>query len=114
MPGANRPRPRHRTCLRSSRLDSPRFSRELKETAIATPTINRKKGKTRSVGVHPFHWACLSGQYELGSSPALLTRIIPAMVAPRNKSSDIKRELDNAIGILVVSFRITAVGREAM
>ena len=31
------------------------------ENGIATPTISRKKGKTRSVGVHPCHFACWSG-----------------------------------------------------
>ena len=32
-----------------------------RESEIETPTINRKKGKTKSVGVAPFHSACLSG-----------------------------------------------------
>lgn len=30
--------------------------------AIALPTANRKKGKTRSVGVHPCQEACSSGE----------------------------------------------------
>jgi hypothetical protein len=34
----------------------------LRESVIATPTMNRKNGKMRSVGVHPFHAACSSGQ----------------------------------------------------
>ncbi len=31
------------------------------ESAVATPTMKRKNGNTRSVGVHPFHSACSSG-----------------------------------------------------
>ena len=31
------------------------------ENGIATPTMNRKNGKMRSVGVHPFHAACSRG-----------------------------------------------------
>jgi len=32
-----------------------------KERDMETPTINKKKGKTRSVGVQPCHSACLRG-----------------------------------------------------
>jgi hypothetical protein len=31
------------------------------ESEIETPTINKKNGKTKSVGVAPFHSACRSG-----------------------------------------------------
>ena len=32
------------------------------DSVIDTPTMNRKNGKIRSVGVQPFHSACSSGQ----------------------------------------------------
>ena len=32
-----------------------------RDKEIETPTINKKNGKTRSVGVAPFHSACLNG-----------------------------------------------------
>ena len=32
-----------------------------RDSVIDTPTMNRKNGKMRSVGVHPFHVACSSG-----------------------------------------------------
>ena len=32
-----------------------------RESVIDTPTMKRKKGKIRSVGVQPFHLACRSG-----------------------------------------------------
>ena len=31
------------------------------DIAMLTPTINKKKGKTRSVGVQPCHLACRNG-----------------------------------------------------
>jgi hypothetical protein len=48
-------------CARSWLLESPRWRRLPKEKGMATPTIKRKKGKMRSVGVHPCHWACRRG-----------------------------------------------------
>ena len=30
---------------------------------METPTINKKKGKTKSVGVQPFHLECNKGAY---------------------------------------------------
>ncbi len=32
------------------------------DSVIDVPTMNRKNGKMRSVGVQPFHSACRSGQ----------------------------------------------------
>jgi hypothetical protein len=61
---------------------------------IETPTMKRKNGKTRSVGVYPFHCGCNSGQYVALPSPLLFTRIIPAIVTPRKKSSDCRRSAD--------------------
>ena len=55
--------------------------------------INMKKGKTRSVGVRPFHWACFRGAYACPQEPGLLTRIIPAIVMPRITSSANRRLL---------------------
>ena len=47
-------------------------------------------GKTRSVGVKPFHFACCSGPE--GTGPDwLLTRIMKAMVRPRSTSMESRR-----------------------
>jgi hypothetical protein len=56
-PKANRTTERRMMWPRSSRLESPRRRRFLKEKGMATPTMKRKKGKIRSVGVHPCHSA---------------------------------------------------------
>jgi hypothetical protein len=61
------------------------------ENAIATPTMNRKYGKIRSVGVQPCHAACSSGGYTCAQLPGLLTSSIAAIVAPRNTSSECSR-----------------------
>src|SRR5215831_7197798 len=73
---------------------------------METPTINKKKGKIRSVGVHPFAstqafpgyqpegfslisssaWA--RGQYMALHVPGSFTTIMPATVMPRKTSSD--------------------------
>ena len=55
------------------------------------PIMNTKNGKTRSVGVQPCHGWCSSGHQVLAWSPELLTRIIAAIVAPRNTSSESRR-----------------------
>jgi hypothetical protein len=68
---------------------------------MATPTMKTKKGNTRSVGVQPFQCACSRGQYEDGPSPGLFTRIIAAIVIPRNKSSDINRVVSGDCETLV-------------
>ena len=71
-----------------SRL-APAATRRSNENVIATPTMNRNAGNTRSVGVHPFHSACRNGPYTALHVPGLFTMIIEAMVIPRNTSSDI-------------------------
>src|SRR5690349_3595895 len=58
-----------------------------RESVNEIPTINRKNGKIRSVGVQPFHSACSSGQYIASQVPGLLTMTIAAIVRPRNASS---------------------------
>ena len=55
---------------------------------MATPTMNKKVGNTRSVGVKPCHWACNRGAYVKLPFPEVLTRIIPANVIPRKISND--------------------------
>ena len=57
------------------------------------PTMNRKNGKIRSVGVQPCQAAWSSGQYWDFSphSPGLLTRIMARIVAPRKTSSERRR-----------------------
>tara|TARA_B100001029_G_C14753455_1_gene282059 strand:- start:267 stop:482 length:216 start_codon:yes stop_codon:yes gene_type:complete len=49
---------------------------------IDVPTKNKKKGKTKSVSVHPCHLACSKGEYTYPQLPGLLTIIIRAMVIP--------------------------------
>lgn len=58
-----------------------------KEMYVDTPTMNRKKGNTKSQGVIPFHTLCFNGAYESGP-PGSFTKIIPATVIPRSTSSD--------------------------
>src|SRR5690606_18437095 len=50
------------------------------EKNIAAPTINKKKGNTRSVGVQPCQSACWNGAYISLHEPGVLTRIINAIV----------------------------------
>lgn len=57
------------------------------EIYVEIPMMNRKKGKTKSQGVSPFHTECCKGAYDT-LPPALLTRIIPATVMPLSASSD--------------------------
>ena len=57
------------------------------EIYVEIPMMNRKKGKTKSQGVSPFHAECCKGAYDT-LPPALLTRIIPATVMPLSASSD--------------------------
>src|SRR2546426_3185662 len=59
----------------------------------AAPIANSRNGNTRSVGVHPSHVACSSGQYPASQVPGVLTRIIAAMVRPRKTSSASRRWL---------------------
>src|ERR1035438_7152672 len=69
----------------------PCSNRRAVESGMATPTIQMKKGKIKSVKVHPCHSAWSNGLYMALQVPGLLTSIIAAIVAPRNTSSDIKR-----------------------
>src|SRR5262245_16051451 len=71
--------------------DSPASPRRPIAKAIDTPTMNRKNGKTRSVGVQPCHSACWSGGYTYRHDPGLFTSTMPATVAPRNTSSERSR-----------------------
>jgi hypothetical protein len=56
---------------------------------METPTIKRKKGKTKSVGVAPCHSACSKGAYTCDQLPGSLTIIMPAIVIPLKKSNEI-------------------------
>ena len=53
----------------------------------AAPTMNRKNGNTRSVGVHPLQAACFKGGKIFPQEPGLFTSIIPAIVIPLSTSS---------------------------
>src|SRR5271165_3475256 len=50
----------------------------------------RNVGKTRSVGVRPFHSACFMN-HQAWLLPLLLTMIMKAMVMPRRASSESRR-----------------------
>jgi hypothetical protein len=63
----------------------------LREYHIAPPEIKRKEGKTRAVGVHPCHDACLNGAYTWLHVPGVFTMIIKTTVIPLNTSRDISR-----------------------
>jgi hypothetical protein len=52
------------------------------------PTIKRKKGYTRSVGVQPFHFECSRGEYTYCQLPGVFTIIINASVNPLNMSRE--------------------------
>src|SRR5437667_878408 len=65
--------------------------RRPRASGMATPTMNRKNGKIRSVGVQPCHSACRSGGYTARQVPGLLTSTMAATVMPRNASSDTSR-----------------------
>jgi hypothetical protein len=60
-PSAKIAAPRRRTFRTSSRSLAPRARRAFSERCVVMPTMKRKKGKIRSVGVHPCHGACSSG-----------------------------------------------------
>lgn len=57
-----------------------------KEKKRDAPTAKRKKGNTRSAGVHPCHSACRRGAYTYCQLPGVFTRIMSAMVIPLNTS----------------------------
>jgi hypothetical protein len=61
------------------------------ERCVVMPTMKRKNGKMRSVGVQPCHLACCSGGKIALQLPGSLTRSIPATVRPRKMSRDSNR-----------------------
>ncbi len=75
----------------SAARSAPCSTRGTTPSAIDTPTITRKNGNTRSVGVQPFHSACSSGAYTWLQVPGLLTSSMAATVMPRSASTDAKR-----------------------
>jgi len=58
------------------------------EYHVDIPAMKRKKGKMRSVGVHPFHFECCKGWYTKSQLPGQLTIIIRATVNPLKISSE--------------------------
>jgi hypothetical protein len=55
---------------------------------IALPTANKKKGKTKSVGVQPCQLAWDKGLKVLDQEPGLFTKIMSATVAPLKTSNE--------------------------
>ena len=63
---------------------------------METPTIKRKKGKTKSVGVAPCHSACSKGAYTCDQLPGSLTIIIPTYKKePEKKKAKTKSKIEN-------------------
>ena len=60
----------------------------LYENTIDMPTMNKKNGNTKSVGVYPCHGACKKGVYTADQVPGVLTSIMSKIVAPRKISTD--------------------------
>ena len=58
---------------------------------METPTINRKKGKTKSVGVQPSQGGCRKGGKTWFQVPGVFTKIIRAIVIPRKASKAVNR-----------------------
>ena len=54
--------------------------------------MNRKVGKTKSVGVNPCQEACFNGPYVNVPFPEVLTKIMAANVIPRRMSNERKRD----------------------
>jgi hypothetical protein len=85
------------------------------EKDIAQPTMNRKKGNTKSVGVQPCHSACSSGGYTCSQLPGLFTRIIEAIAIPRKTSRDFKRmgEKEEVRGkkekLLIINYQLSII-----
>src|ERR1700682_3108476 len=100
--------PRRRICLTIAESLSPRARRADSERYVVMPTMNRKNGKMRSVGVQPFHSACSSGGKIALQVPGSLTSSIPATVIPRKTSSESRRSEDprGAAAVLIRSPRL--------
>ena len=58
---------------------------------MALPTANKNEGKTRSVGVKPFHCACNNGENVVAPFPGVFTMIIRHIVIPLNTSNAVNR-----------------------
>src|SRR5688572_12852787 len=69
------------------------------------PTMKRKNGAMRSVGVSPFHTVCRKGEKTYSSFPGKFTRIIAAMVKPLIPSRKIRRSGCDVILILIKVLR---------
>jgi len=76
---------------------------------MATPTIKRKAGKIKSVGVHPCQEACRNGGYTCFHDPGVLTMIINIIVRPLNISID-----TILLFIALVSSKLEKKGRDVL
>src|SRR5512138_350535 len=98
---------RRSACTARSAFLCPCATRDAVESTKETPTMNRKKGKIKSVMVHPFHSAWRNGA-KAWSLPGLLTRIMPRIVIPRNTSRDTIRV--DALGATATPTLVDAIG----
>jgi hypothetical protein len=73
----------------------------------AAPIAKSRNGNTRSASVQPFHGACSSHGYTKSQLPGVLTRIIAAIVRPRNTSSESSRRGGASVVRLGVSRLVT-------
>src|SRR6185295_1436788 len=80
-----------RSTRASTGRSRPSPARRPNESGIDTPTMKRKKGKTRSVGVQPCQSAWRSGGYTARQVPGLFTSTMAATVIPRRASSERSR-----------------------
>ncbi len=83
--------PRQSTARNKAPRSPPASNRGVRPSEIETPTMKRKNGKIRSVGVQPCHSECSSGAYTWPQSPGSLTSSIAATVMPRRASTEAKR-----------------------
>ena len=83
--------PRRSTCHTSRSRNTPAAILFPSDKHRLSPTIQTNDGNTTSVIVQPFQSACRSGPYASLKPPAVLTRIIRAIIGLRNASSETRR-----------------------
>jgi hypothetical protein len=83
-----------------------RAARRPSAKGTAAPIAKSRNGNTRSASVQPFHGACSSHGYTKSQLPGVLTRIIAAMVMPRNTSSASSRSVAPVILSIALDSRV--------
>src|ERR1700679_2696664 len=109
MPSRIKTAARWTVCQASFARVAPRARRASNAKTTETPTTKTKVGKTRSVGVRPFHVAWFIKRHEPGP-PLLFTMIMKAMVMPRTTSREIRR----LTGLRAGAGMVVAIGIDAV